>query len=130
MNDPRAKSLELLMDWSKWLVAIDAAALTLLSSLGSWHNPKEQALAAIGSIAFLISLIAATFLVGAIPVLAQRVLVPDLPESAAVKVHNRKSIYAFRYGPLSIQMYAGIQHYSFLLAAASITLAQVLKNLR
>jgi hypothetical protein len=130
MDNPKVATLELLKDWSKWLVAIDTAALALLGSAGKWQGSGEKTFAVIGGVAFLISLIAATFLVGAVPVLVQRVLVPALPDSPAVKTHDRESVYAFRYGPFSVETYAVLQHYSFLVAAASITVAQLLKNLR
>jgi len=123
MDNPHVKTLELLKDWSTWLVAIDVGALTILGSLSDWHDSSATVLISAAAVCFLVSLVAATYLVGAVPVLVQRVIIPTIDDDRLIQVKGRTSVYEFKYGPLVLQRIAEVQHYGFIAAAIFATAA-------
>jgi cobalamin synthase len=128
-SDAKTKTLELLKDWSIGLVGIDTGALALLGSLSTWEAPLARALAILASALFFISLAASSFLVGAIPVIAERLHLPqEHQDSGAVKVRGKRTVYQCTFGLVRLQDYALIQHAAFLAAAALITAAFVVKT--
>lgn len=123
MTNPRVKTLELLKEWSTWLVAVDTGTLALLGTLGEWDCRTAILVSSAGMVALLISLIAATVLVGAVPVLVQRITVDYIKDSGPINTSNILSVYQFKYGPFTVQQYSLIQHFSFVTAALLITTA-------
>jgi len=129
MTNPRVKTLELLKEWSTWLVAIDTGTLALLGTLGKWDCEAAILVSSVGMVGLLISLIAATVLVGAVPVLVQQITASDIKDSKYIRTTDISSIYQFKYGPFTVQRYSFIQHFSFVIAALLITAAFLLDSL-
>lgn len=104
MNEPKINALELLKDWSTWLVGIDTGTLALLTSRTSWKSHCAKVLAAGGSVALFVSLVTASILVGALPVIAERLHGPrSQQDSDTVKVADKATIYQCRFGWLRLQ---------------------------
>jgi hypothetical protein len=123
MNDETGQTLSHLKDWSTWLVAIDTGALALIGTLAKWQTPCARTLAATSSVALLVSIISASILVGAIPVFVERLSLPEGKRDTRWVRVSGKRVYQFIYGPLRVQVWAVLQHVSFLAAIALVTLS-------
>lgn len=120
----QTEALKALADWSKWLISIETALSALLiaileGKITLTQNNDEFLCGAL--FAFVLSILAATMLLGAIP--------PSL-ESVPIFRQNTKypDFYAYKcLGVISLRSLAGIEHIQFLLGIGFLLLG-FLKN--
>lgn len=127
-NDARLDALTSLQDWSKWLVGIDAGILGLLTfGAGKAANysfgSKASLIGAI--ICFCVSLIIATWLVGAVPAFIMHLKAKDEPNRWWIN-WDSPNMYDFTYGGIRIQVYAFLQHLAFMFGVVLLTTSLVI----
>jgi hypothetical protein len=110
----QGKALDLVGDWSKWLVSVNVVATVGCVSVlqtGVAGTPRFFLLLAIGT--FTLSLLTAAFLLGLIPALSQRLPVEG-------EGGRPGTVYdGHLWGTLTVRLLAVVQFALFLLAAAS-----------
>lgn len=110
----QGKALDLVGEWSKWLVGVNLAATAGCVSVlqrGIAGTPRFFLLLAIGT--FTLSLLTAALLLGLIPALAQRLPVEGEGSNAGTIFDGHL------WGVLTVRLLAIIQFTLFLLAAAA-----------
>jgi hypothetical protein len=117
-SDAKLTALGSLQDWSKWLVGIDAGVLGLLMFAAQKIDPKESkgiTVLILAIISFSVSLIIATWLVGAMPAFIMRVKAGDTWNNKTWWIDcSAGNIYGFTYGFIPVQVYSALQHLFFI----------------
>lgn len=115
------KALDLLKDWSTWLVAIQTGALGLISLSGQDKTSIKPGWAYAVLICFAVSIITATFVLGGIPSIVQR-----LPQSEEKNIYH---IPIFERWP-RLWYFTFVEHVSFLLGVVLFVIAFTTRNVR
>lgn len=124
---PQIEAFKALGEWSKWLVGLNAGILGLLVfGVKTARNESTNCFLA-GAVVFLtISLLIATWLVGAVPPFIQCLMSENVGKSAligrSVKCDG-DNIYGFRYGRIPILLFAFFQHAAFVLGIVFLAIA-------
>jgi hypothetical protein len=119
-----------LQDWSKWLVGIDAGVLGLLVFAAqrietSPHPPaKAIFLLVLAIVSFCLSLLIASWLVGAVPAFIMHLKADDTWNNRIWWIDWRaNNIYGFRFGRIPLQVYAFLQHLFFMAGVILLTIS-------
>lgn len=126
------EALKLLKDWSTWLVTVQATALGLLAALWGKDSIKlGDAWARSVFILFGLSIVAATFVLGGVPDMAQRIPIKPHETASSFNIYRERLFSNFPdWGWLSsLWAFAFLEHILFL-AGIGVFIVGVLRSRR
>jgi hypothetical protein len=102
MNN-QLEAVKLLKDWSTWLVTVQTGALGLITIFSDKKILTFNCWSVVTVLSFTLSIFAATWVLGALPSIAQRI-------TAADNVH---AMHLFEWLPIRLWVASGLQHLLF-----------------